>query len=71
MEERRDHILVEFTRKFHPNISGEVIEYSWGFAKDYYIWLSLYKNEGKKTPKKCPRGHIKRQPYHKSGLYVL
>ena len=27
-----DHILVNRTSRCHPNISGEVIEYSWGCA---------------------------------------
>ena len=36
MGDRRDHILVEHTPKFHPELSGEVIEYSWVCANNYY-----------------------------------
>ena len=72
MGELRDYIIVGRTPKCHPDISGEVIDYYWVFAKNYYRWLSLYKKKGKKNAKKKgPRGHIKRQPYHKAAAYIL
>ena len=48
MGECRYHIIINCTHKCHPKISGEFIEYSWGFAKNYYRQLSLDKNKGKK-----------------------
>ena len=35
---------------------------------DNYNWI---KRKVRKFQKKSPRGHIKRQTYHKSGSYVL
>ena len=66
----RDHIIINRTPKCHPDISREGIAYSWGCANNYYRQLSLDKKKDKKNSKKCPRGHTKRQPYHKAVLYV-
>ena len=72
MWERRNHILINFTPKCHPKISGEVIEYSWGYTKDYHRRLSFYKKKIKKKIQiRYPRGHIKIKPYHKVGLYFF
>ena len=35
---------------------------------DNYHWVRI---NVRKCPKKCPSGHIRRQPYHKMGLYVF
>ena len=70
MENCRDHIIVDRTPKCRPKLSGEGIENSWFFEKNYYRQLSLDKKKGKKFKKTSPRGHIKRQPYHKAGWYV-
>ena len=71
MGEQRDHILSNGNPKWHPEIFGEVIEYSWGYANNYYTQFSLYQKKGDIFSKQFPRGHIKRQPYHKEGLYVF
>ena len=36
---RRDHIIVNHTPKFQPDIFGENIEYSWACKNNYYIQL--------------------------------
>ena len=35
MVERRDYIIIYRTPNFHPEISGEGIEYSWVYEKNY------------------------------------
>ncbi len=34
-------VLVDRTPKCHPELAGEGIEYSGGYAKNYYRWLPL------------------------------
>ena len=41
--EGKDHVIVNRTPKCHPKISGEGIEYYWGYENDYYRRLSLDK----------------------------
>ena len=48
MGQRRYHIIVGHTPKFHPKIYGEVVEYFWVYAKNYYRRLSLDKKKSKK-----------------------
>ena len=65
MRQNRGHMIVNLILKCHPNLASEGIEYSWGCVNIYYMQLLLDKKKDKKYFKKCSRGNIKRQLYHK------
>ena len=67
----RDHILIDLTPIAPLSLllkalsTPEVLQI---IITDEYHWIRI---EVRKIQKNCPRGHIKRKPYHKSGFYVL
>ena len=52
MGQNRGHMIVNLTPKCHPDLSGEIIYYSWGCSNNHYIQLSLDKKKDKKHFKK-------------------
>ena len=40
---------VDRTPKFHPEVSGEALKYSWGSPKSLYFMMKLKDNRGKET----------------------
>ena len=66
--ELRYHILVNQTLKFHPDLSSEFIEYSWGCANNYYKKILLDKNKGKKISKIMSKGPYQKTNWPQSGF---
>ena len=56
----RGRVIFDLTPKCHPDIDSEGIEYSWDYANDYHIQLSLDKNKSKKNSKKSVQQAISR-----------
>ena len=41
------HLFFDHTPKCHCQLDGEGIDYTWGFANNYYLGLKKAKNKGK------------------------
>jgi len=40
-------VVVDSTPKYHAELAGEGIEYSWGYAKNAYRWAPLSQKKGR------------------------
>ena len=60
MGQRKGHIIVGRTLNYHPELSGEGIEYSWIFGNNHFILISLYKKKGKKKSRTSVQEEISR-----------